>query len=172
MMRIRNAGAAALFFAAALAYGLALELLQHLVLQYRYGDLGPVFNGIPLAVPLGWAIVWSLAFVAGQRLGRGWVAASVIGGLVAAALAILLETGAVAAGWWTWGERPAAGGVPWLVPFQAFSAGITFLLGYGLVAQMRLPDLRIQVLFLILTLAPLLFVHLEFVFVLRLLLHR
>jgi hypothetical protein len=157
----------ALFVLAALAYALALELLQHVVITYTYRDLGPEFDGVPLVIPLVWVGAWSVARATGERLGQGWIAAVAIGALTTTFLVVPVELAGVAAGRWSWAEQTAIAGVPWLVPLLAFSASFTFLLGYTLVARMNVPGLRARSLLLIVTLAPLLFVHLEFLYVMR-----
>ncbi len=155
-----------LFFPVAAGYALAVEAVQRLFLHYDYVSLRPEFRGVPLLVPLAWAGVWYVGRTLGLRLAerRPWPVAAVIGGLAGVLVAVPLEALAAAGGWWHWSEQPA------LAPLQAFTAGFTFLLGYELVTRMGLTGqvrTRVRLLFLILTLAPLLFIHAQALYLAR-----
>jgi hypothetical protein len=160
-----------LFLVTAAGYALAMEAVQRLFLSYQYVDFAPRFLDVPLIVPLGWAGVWYVAATLGSQVGarRSGILVPALGGLVSLAMVTPVDAVGMAWGWWRWGEQPV------LLPFQAFSAGFTFLLGYGLVARMGLTGrvrARVRFLMLILTLAPLLFIHAQAVYLVRELLVR
>ena len=163
-----------LFFFAAAGYGFALEASQRLFLRYTYARFGPHYEGIPLIVPLGWAGVFYLSRWIGRRVTSegNWMQAVLAGALVTLGVVLPVEGVAVQLRWWVWAEKPAVAGIPLFTVLQTFSAGLTFLLGYELVARMNLRGIRIRILFLLLTLSPLLFIHAEGVFIARALLAR
>lgn len=158
-----------LFFVAAAAFVLAMEWAQLLFLDYRYLGFSPRWREVPLIIPLGWSAIFYLSDQVTAQVLRGLhrVRRVFAAAMVTMVLLLALELAGVRLSWWAWTEEPAMGGLPLLVPFQAFSAGFTFLLGVHLVERMGLPDARIRLLLLILTLSPLLFVHAGFVYLVR-----
>ncbi|HID87632.1 MAG TPA: carotenoid biosynthesis protein [Anaerolineae bacterium] len=158
-----------LFFVVAVAFALAMEWAQLLFLDYQYVGFPPRWRGVPLVIPLGWSAVFYLSDEVAAQVLRGlhWARRVFAATMVTMVLLLALELAGLRLGWWTWAEEPAMGGLPLLVPFQAFSAGFTFLLGVHLVAQMGLTDARLRLRFLVLTLFPLLFVHAGFVYLVR-----
>lgn len=78
--------------------------------SYAYGDaLGPALLGVPLVVPLAWAMLAYPAHAAGVRLGRPVVAT----GWALAAWDLFLDPQMVAEGHWTWADpSPGLHGIP------------------------------------------------------------
>ena len=86
--------------------------------DYRYGDaLGPQLLGVPVVVPLAWAMLAYPAHVAGARLGRPVLA----GAWALASWDLFLDPQMVAEGYWTWAQPHGVNGIPvsnhlaWLV---------------------------------------------------------
>jgi len=86
--------------------------------EYAYaGTLGPQLLGVPLLVPLAWAMMAYPALLLGRRLagarsGRRAVVA-LLGGATLAAWDLFLDPQMVAAGHWTWTHpEPGLPGVP------------------------------------------------------------
>jgi len=78
--------------------------------DYRYGDaLGPQLLGVPLVVPLAWAMLAYPAHVAGVRVGRPVLA----GAWALAAWDLFLDPQMVAEGYWTWADPHGINGIPW-----------------------------------------------------------
>lgn len=85
---------------------------------YAYGDaLGPQVLGVPLVVPLAWAMLAYPAHVAGARLGRPVLA----GAWALASWDLFLDPQMVAEGYWSWDHPGGINGIPvsnhlaWLV---------------------------------------------------------
>lgn len=77
--------------------------------DYRYGDgLGPQVLGVPLVVPLAWAMLAYPAHVAGVRLGRPVLA----GAWALASWDLFLDPQMVAEDYWTWAEPHGINGIP------------------------------------------------------------
>ncbi|MCW2598271.1 MAG: hypothetical protein JWM02_100 [Frankiales bacterium] len=70
--------------------------------DYAYGrSLGPEFLGVPVVVPLAWAMFAYPSLLVGRRLARGWRAVAV-GGFALASWDLFLDPQMVAAGHWRW----------------------------------------------------------------------
>ncbi|GAA4893043.1 carotenoid biosynthesis protein [Actinomycetospora straminea] len=86
--------------------------------EYRYtGTLGPEVLGVPVVVPLAWAMMAYPSLVVGRRLaaalGRGRGAVTVLGAWALATWDVFLDPQMVEAGHWYWLEPwPTLPGVP------------------------------------------------------------
>jgi putative membrane protein len=89
--------------------------------RYTYaGTLGPQVLGVPLLVPLAWAMMAYPALLLGRRLAHRTrrpaariALTAVLGGATLAAWDLFLDPQMVAAGHWTWAHpRPGLPGVP------------------------------------------------------------
>lgn len=98
--------------------------------SYRYADsLGPRLAGVPLVIPLAWAMTAYPALLAGRRLAHRNAGTIAVGALVLAAWDLLLDPQMVEAGHWTWAHpHPALPGVPGIP--------LTNLLGWLLVSAL------------------------------------
>jgi putative membrane protein len=78
--------------------------------DYAYGDgLGPRVAGVPLVVPLAWAMFAYPAHVVGVRLGRPVLA----GAWALASWDLFLDPQMAAEGYWTWADPTGLNGIPW-----------------------------------------------------------
>ena len=93
---------------------------------YRYtGSLGAQVVGVPVVIPLAWAMFAYPCLLVGQRLAATPVRAALVGGLALASWDLFLDPQMVAAGHWQWldvrHELPGISGIPvsnfagWLV---------------------------------------------------------
>ena len=82
--------------------------------DYAYaGSLGAQVLGVPVVVPLAWAMMAYPCLLAGQRLSRSPVGAALLGGGALAAWDLFLDPQMVEAGHWAWsGVRVALPGSP------------------------------------------------------------
>ncbi len=85
--------------------------------SYSYaGSLGAKVLGVPLVIPLAWAMFAYPCLLVGQRLGRSPLQAAVVGGWALASWDLFLDPQMVHAGHWTWHDvrvgLPGAPGVP------------------------------------------------------------
>jgi carotene biosynthesis associated membrane protein len=118
--------------------------------RYAYADtLGPKLLGVPLVIPLAWAMMAYPALLVGRRLSRRLVRRAALTPLVAGwALAswdVFLDPQMVTAGHWRWlDDSPALPGVPgvplsnfagWLAVAVAMAAVLDRVLAPG-----RVPD--------------------------------
>ena len=94
--------------------------------DYRYTDaLGAQLFGVPVVIPLAWAMFAYPCLLVGQRLARSPLRAAAVGGLALASWDLFLDPQMVAAGHWQWldvrYELPGISGIPvsnfagWLV---------------------------------------------------------
>jgi putative membrane protein len=96
--------------------------------SYRYGgELGPALLGVPVVVPLAWAMLAYPAHTAGLRLGHRVLAT----GWALAAWDMFLDPQMVHEGYWTWeATSPALNGIPltnhlaWLVVALLMAAAL------------------------------------------------
>jgi putative membrane protein len=81
---------------------------------YHYaGSLGPELLGVPLVVPLAWAMMAYPCLLLGRRLGRRRVARVALAAWTLAAWDLCLDPQMVADGHWAWSHpAPALPGVP------------------------------------------------------------
>jgi putative membrane protein len=82
--------------------------------HYAYAaSLGPRVAGVPLVIPLAWAMTAYPALLAGRRLAPSRTGTVAVGALVLTAWDLLLDPQMVEAGHWTWADpHPALPGVP------------------------------------------------------------
>jgi uncharacterized membrane protein len=103
---------------------------------YSYaGSLGPRLLGVPLVIPLAWAMVGYPALLVGQRLARRPVGAALLGGLALASWDLFLDPMMVGDGHWAFAHpTPALPGAP--------GTPLTNYLGWLLVAVVMLALLQ------------------------------
>jgi putative membrane protein len=71
--------------------------------DYAYADrLGPMVAGVPVIIPLAWAMMSYPALLAARRLVRGPLATAVVAAVALAAWDLFLDPQMVAEGHWTW----------------------------------------------------------------------
>jgi len=81
---------------------------------YDYTDsLGVKLLGVPLVIPLAWAMMAYPALLAAQRLTRSRIGVTVLGAWLLATWDVFLDSQMVAEGHWVWADpTPALWGVP------------------------------------------------------------
>ena len=84
---------------------------------YEYADsLGPGLLGVPLVIPLAWAMFAYPCLLVGQRLARTPLGAAAVGGLALASWDLFLDPQMVEAGHWAFSDvtasLPGAPGIP------------------------------------------------------------
>jgi putative membrane protein len=84
---------------------------------YDYaGSLGPKLLGVPVVIPLAWAMFAYPSLVVGQRLSASPVSAAVVGGVALASWDLFLDPQMVEAGHWRFTDvtasLPGAPGIP------------------------------------------------------------
>jgi carotene biosynthesis associated membrane protein len=106
------------YLAVSLGLGLAVEAVGRSTGfpfgVYDYTDsLGAKILGVPVVIPLAWAMMAYPALLAGQRLSRSRWFATVIGAWLLATWDLFLDPQMVAEGHWIWADpTPALWGVP------------------------------------------------------------
>ena len=85
--------------------------------DYAYADtLGPALLGVPVVIPLAWAMFAYPCLVVGQRLARTALGAAAVGGLALASWDLFLDPQMVEAGHWAFADvttsLPGAPGIP------------------------------------------------------------
>ncbi len=85
--------------------------------EYAYADsLGPRLLDVPLVIPLAWAMFGYPALLVGQRLARGPVGATLVGGLALASWDLFLDPMMVGDGHWAFADPspslPGSPGIP------------------------------------------------------------
>jgi uncharacterized membrane protein len=82
--------------------------------DYAYADsLGPRVLSVPVVIPLAWAMMGYPALLVGQRLARGRVGATLLGGLALASWDLFLDPMMVGDGHWVFADpTPALPGAP------------------------------------------------------------
>lgn len=118
-----NRGAAwtAGYLAISLAYGWLIEVLGTAT-QFPFGDyeytdaLGPAVLGVPILIPMAWAMVAYPMLLAVQRLSSTGLGVALIGGWFLMAWDFFLDPQMVGEGYWTWNsngwEIPGIEGIP------------------------------------------------------------
>jgi putative membrane protein len=77
--------------------------------SYDYaGTLGAKLLGVPLVIPLAWAMFAYPCLLVGQRLTRSTLGATVVGGWALASWDLFLDPQMVEAGHWTWTDVTAS----------------------------------------------------------------
>jgi putative membrane protein len=109
----RGAGWTSRFLLVTVGGGLAVEALGVATGfpfgSYSYGDrLGPSLLGVPLVVPLAWAMFAYPAHVVGARLGRPVLA----GAWALASWDLFLDPQMAAESYWTWDSPHGLNGIP------------------------------------------------------------
>ncbi len=137
----RGAGWAAAYTAVTGGTGLAAEAVGTATGvpfgDYAYADsLGPSLLGVPVVIPLAWAMFAYPCLLVGQRLGRTAWQATLVGGWAMASWDLFLDPQMVEAGHWTWADvrvgMPGAADVP-----------LSNTLGWVLVAVVMLAVLQL-----------------------------
>ena len=114
----RGAWWAAGYFAIAAGIGLAVEAIGVSTGipfgQYSYaGTLGPALLGVPVLVPLAWAMMAYPCLLAARRLSSTRAGVTIIGAWLLASWDIFLDPQMVAEGHWAWANPdPGLPGVP------------------------------------------------------------
>jgi len=117
--------------------------------DYAYADsLGPAWLGVPVVIPLAWAMFAYPCLLVGRRLARGWRAA-VVGGLALASWDLFLDPQMVAAGHWHWRYAdPGLNGVPLSNTLGWLGVAIAMMALLGRLPQQEADDRVPAVLFL------------------------
>ncbi|MDA8435086.1 MAG: carotenoid biosynthesis protein [Actinomycetales bacterium] len=111
--------------------------------DYRYADtLGPTVAGVPVVIPLAWAMMSYPALLAARRLVTGPLLTPVVAAVALASWDLFLDPQMVAEGHWTWSldQTPVLVGIT-DVPVQNFVAWLLVALVLMLVLD-RLPRRR------------------------------
>jgi putative membrane protein len=117
----RGARWAALFVLVTTGFGLLAEAVGTATGvpfgQYDYADsLGPKLLGVPVVIPLAWAMFAYPCLLVGQRLARTAVGAAAVGGAALASWDLFLDPQMVSAGHWQFydvqASLPGAPGIP------------------------------------------------------------
>lgn len=117
----RGARWAALFVLVTAGFGLLAEAVGTATGvpfgQYDYADsLGPKLLGVPVVIPLAWAMFAYPCLLVGQRLARTAVGAAAVGGAALASWDLFLDPQMVSAGHWQFydvqASLPGAPGIP------------------------------------------------------------
>lgn len=97
--------------------------------SYAYtGTLGPEVLGVPVVVPLAWAMMAWPALVVGRALAARGVSVVVVGALALAAWDLFLDPQMVDAGHWRWADpTPGLPGVP-TVPLTNYAGWVAVAL--------------------------------------------
>jgi hypothetical protein len=100
-----------------LIYGVLLEWMTLRQLQaYEYGQFLVMFDGAPLAIGLGWAVIIYSSMEFSSRLQMPALARPFLDGLLALNIDLAMDTIAIRMKMWTWGVLPLDQewfGVPW-----------------------------------------------------------
>ena len=112
---------AASYLAISLAFGWGVEVLG-LATSFPFGtydysgDLGFAVAGVPVVIPMAWAMMAYPCLLAAQRLSATGVGTALIGGWVLAAWDLFLDPQMVGEGYWTWADDgwslPGIPGIP------------------------------------------------------------
>lgn len=105
--------------------------------RYVYASsLGPLVGGVPIVVPMAWAMMAYPAYVLASRHRRGTAGIAAVGGLILATWDLFLDPQMVTAGHWRWlGNGPEINGIP------LTNAAGWIIVGIAMIALLaRLPD--------------------------------
>lgn len=121
----RGAWWAAGYVAISMGVGFAAEAVG-LVTQFPFGDyrysdaLGPAVLGVPILIPLAWAMMSYPCLLAARRLATSTVWVAVCGAALLAGWDFFLDPQMVGEGYWVWETAtPALPGIPG-IPLQNF----------------------------------------------------
>ena len=116
---------AAGYLAIALAFGWGIEFIG-LATSFPFGDyeyasdLGLQLAGVPVVIPMAWAMMAYPCLLAAQRLSTGSLGTALVGGWLLAAWDLFLDPQMVGQGYWTWQDAGwALPGIPG-IPLQNF----------------------------------------------------
>jgi putative membrane protein len=142
----RGAGWAAAYVVVAVGVGLAAEAIGVATGwpfgEYDYAaDLGPQVLGVPVVIPLAWAMFAYPALLVGRQLGSGW-RAWVVAAAALASWDLFLDPQMVAEGHWRFDDpTPAIPGIPG-VPIQNYVGWVVVALVLMGLLHLLLPDRR------------------------------
>ncbi|MEP6695534.1 MAG: carotenoid biosynthesis protein [Pseudonocardiales bacterium] len=108
--------------------------------DYTYtGGLGPAILGVPLVIPLAWAMMAYPAYVAAGRLASRRLTHGLLAGVALASWDLFLDPQMVDAGHWRWSRpSPALPGVPH-VPVSNYAGWLVVATLMGLLLAAVLP---------------------------------
>lgn len=108
--------------------------------EYSYADsLGPRVLGVPIVVPLAWAMMAYPVLLAAQRLASSRIGITIVGAWLLASWDLFLDPQMVAEGHWTWADpSPALPGIPGIPMSNYLGWLLTAALIVGLLT--RLPS--------------------------------
>jgi putative membrane protein len=111
--------------------------------HYTYaGSLGPTLAGVPVVIPLAWAMMSYPALLAARRLVSGPLATAIVGAVALASWDLFLDPQMVGEGHWTWAldRTPVLLGIE-NVPAQNFVAwllvSLVLMLALGVLPRRR-----------------------------------
>ena len=117
----RGAAWAASYLAISLAFGWGIEFIG-LQTSFPFGtyvyssDLGVTIAGVPLMIPLAWAMMAYPCLLAAQRLSTTGLGTALAGGWLLASWDLCLDPQMVGEGYWTWTDTgwslPGVPGIP------------------------------------------------------------
>lgn len=109
------------YLAISLGFGWGIEVLG-LATEFPFGsyaysaDLGMTIAGVPVVIPMAWAMMAYPCLLAAQRLSATGVGTALIGGWLLAAWDLFLDPQMVGEGYWTWSDDgwslPGIPGIP------------------------------------------------------------
>lgn len=117
----RGLGWTAGYLGITLGFGWLIEVLGTMT-QFPFGDyvytdaLGPALLGVPILIPMAWAMISYPMLLAVQRLSTTNLGVALIGGWLLMAWDLFLDPQMVGEGYWTWNsvgwEVPGIDGIP------------------------------------------------------------
>ncbi len=126
---------------AGLVYGVFLEWMTLRQLEaYTYGQFRIMFDGAPLAIGLGWAVIIYTAMRFSRQLNLPIFTRPLLNGLLALNLDVAMDVIAIRLGFWTWGTGSLDFewfGVPWgnfwawFIVVSSFSGFLEMFTLYG-----------------------------------------
>ncbi|MDP1879235.1 MAG: carotenoid biosynthesis protein [Actinomycetota bacterium] len=121
----RGAAWASGYLAISLVFGWGIEFLGLQTSfpfgEYAYSDaLGPSVGGVPVVIPMAWAMMSYPVLLAAQRLAATGLGTALVGGWLLASWDLFLDPQMVGQGYWTWADAGwALPGIPG-IPLQNF----------------------------------------------------